>query len=90
MSRPLSLLRRPGDSGPLEHFGRDGCWRSDSRPGLVSGEDLRALLKVDGEQAEALMKWWTAKPYRASGPLDPGARRSATVGTIRRRHKKEP
>ena len=59
MSRPLSLLRRPGDSGPLEHFGRDGCWRSDSRPGLVSGEDLRALLEVDGEQAEALMKLWT-------------------------------
>jgi hypothetical protein len=90
VSRPLSLLRRPGDSGPLEHFGRDGCWRSDSRPGLVSGEDLRALLEVDGEQAEALMKLWTSKPYRASGPLDSGARRSATVGTIRRRHKKEP
>jgi hypothetical protein len=56
----------------------------------VSGEDLRALLEVDGEQAEALMKVWTSKPYRASGPLDSGARRSATVGTIRRRHKKEP
>ena len=66
------------------------CWRSDSRPGLVSGEDLRALLEVDGEQAEALMKVWISKPYRASGPLDSGARRSATVGTIRRRHKKEP
>jgi hypothetical protein len=89
VSRPLSLLRRPGASGPLEHFGRDG-WRSDSRPGLVRGEDLRAPLEVDGEQPEALMKLWTSKPYRATGPLDPGARRSATVGTIRRRHKKEP
>jgi len=59
VSRSLSLLRRPGDSGPLEHFGCDGCWRSDSRPGLVSSEDLRALLEVDGEQAEALMKLWT-------------------------------
>jgi hypothetical protein len=56
----------------------------------VSGEDLRALLEVDAEQAEALMKLWTGKPYRASGPLDSGARRSATVGAIRRRHKKEP
>jgi hypothetical protein len=27
---------------------------------------------------------------RAAGPLDPGARRSATVGAIRRRHEKEP
>jgi hypothetical protein len=27
---------------------------------------------------------------RAAGPLDPGARRSATVGAIRRRHGKEP
>jgi hypothetical protein len=56
----------------------------------VSGEDLRALLEVHGEQAEALMRLWTSKPYRASGPLDSGARRSATVGTVRHRHKKEP
>ena len=27
---------------------------------------------------------------RATGPLDPGVRRSATVGAIRRRHEKEP
>ena len=62
IERPLSLLRRPGPAGPLEALGRDGCWWSDSRPGLVSGEDLRELVELTAEQAAALIPLWTAGP----------------------------
>lgn len=58
-SRPLSLLRRPGPSGPLEHLGQDGAWWPDRRPGLASGEDLRELVEVDADQAAALAARWT-------------------------------
>jgi hypothetical protein len=58
VERPLSLLRRPGPTGPLESLGRDGCWHSDPRPGLVSGEDLRELVELTAEQAEGLMPLW--------------------------------
>jgi hypothetical protein len=60
--RPLSLLRRPGPSGPLEYFAADGRWHSDPRPGLVSGEDLRDLAELTVEQVEALMPLWTGRP----------------------------
>jgi hypothetical protein len=62
VERPLSLLRRPGPSRPLESLGRDGRWWSDSRPGLVSGEDLRELVELTAEQAAALIPLWTAGP----------------------------
>jgi hypothetical protein len=60
IGRPLVLLRREGESGPLEYLGRDGAWWPDRRPGLVSGEDLRELAEVTAEQATALAAHWTA------------------------------
>lgn len=54
IARPLALLRRPADSGPLEYLGRDGGWWPDLRPGLVTGEDLRELVALDADQAAAL------------------------------------
>jgi hypothetical protein len=62
---------------------RDG-W---TRPAVVL-VDAAEPRQVHDRFHDGLRLRWECRE-RAAGPLDPGARRSATVGAIRRRHGKE-
>jgi len=61
LSRPLSLLRRPGGEGPLEHLGTDGGWWPDRRPELLSGETFHELVELTADEAAALEPLWTGR-----------------------------
>jgi hypothetical protein len=64
---------------------RDG-W---TRPAAVL-VDAAEPRQVHDRFHDGLRLRWERAGNGQQGPLDPGARRSATVGAIRRRHGKEP